>query len=535
MQLCPSGASKLSKISLSSELRGGILPASTSVLHPRSSLPGTIRQLSTSDLNTSDSQLLYANDERIALMSVAALDTPPRSDVEPAANLPPPPPLSPTKSARHSLSTVDRLIGTLRLQRRGRHDTSSDWRVVKLSEAEYEQFQQRLRQEPALLDWFEGKLRYDWDAQDGRLVLRMPSALHERFNASIEGAIDGAIADLVRRLEQSAEKGDGGSAVEDGKLAAELEKLYKGRSATIELKVPSKLVNPSGGSQESDSSLEQEESIVKRSPDASFYHPSQPDHPTLVVEVSYSQQQKDLPYLADSYIVDSAHAIRAVLCIKLPYLSPAAQANPRKRAHWDKTASYSLWRPAFYTADGKRSSLSNDEAIGGCEEDVRGACFRDASGKLVGGALTLRPEDLLPLDSEVLETSSPTSDLVLHIDHRQLCDALDDAEAAMHPSETKKEELKRLAERREALRPRRFRKRKRSPSEELSDGREEWFLLQEMRERGRTDKVDGGYIETARRVRRKVTLEDDGVEVVAGASTASHTGDDHAEASREVG
>ena len=469
-------------------------------------------------------------------MSVAALDTPPSSDVEPAANLPPSPPLSPTKRARRSLSTVDRLIRTLRLQRRGGHDTSSDWRVVKLSEAEYEQFQQRLRQEPALLDWFEGKLRYDWDPQDGRLVVRMPSALHERFNASIEGAIDGAIADLGRRLGQSGEKGDSGRAVEDGKLAAELGKLYKGRSATIELKVPPNLISPSDGSQESGSSSKQEsEKIVKRSPDASFYHPSQPDHPTLVVEVSYSQQQKDLPYLADSYIVDSAHAIRAVLCIKLPYLSPAAQANPKKRAHWDKTAEYSLWRPTFYTADGKRSSLSNDEAIGGCEEDVRGAGFRDASGKLVGGALTLRPDDLLPLDAEVLGNSSPTSDLVVRIDHRRLCDALDDAEAAMHPSETMKEELKRVAERREALRPRRFRKRKRSPSEELSDGREESFLLQEMRERERNDKADGEYIETARRVRRKVTLEDDGVEVVAGASTACHTSNDHAEPSREVG
>ena len=300
--------------------------------------------------------------------------------------------------------------------------------------------------------------------------------------------------------------------------------------------MPPNPISASDGSQESGSSSKQEsEKIVKRSPDASFYHPSQPDHPTLVVEVSYSQQQKDLPYLADSYIVDSAHAIRAVLCIKLPYLSPAAQANPRKRAHWDKTAQYSLWRPAFYTADGKRSCLSNDEAIGGCEEDVKGACFRDASGKLLGGALTLRPDDLLPLDSEVLETSSPTSDLVARIDHHQLCDTLDDAEAAMHPSETKKEELKRLAERREALRPGRFRKRKRSPSEELSEGREESFLLQEMRERERNDKVDGEYIETARRVRRKVTLEDDGFEVVARASTASHTGDDRAEASQEVG
>ena len=471
-------------------------------------------------------------------MSVAALDTPPSSDVEAATNLPPSPPLSPTKSARLSLRVVDRLIGTLRLQRRGQFNAHSDWLVFKLSEAEYAQFGERLREEPGLLGWWEDKVRHDWDAQDGRLVLRMPSALHERFTASIERTIYGAIGELAQRVEENAEKGGGKQAGDDGKLAAELRRVYEGGSTTVQLKAPPKLVRLPGSSQESDSSSEHEEKVVKRSPDASYYHPSQPYHPTLVIEVSYSQRQKDLPRLVESYIIESAHAIRAVLCIKLPYLSPAAQANLQKRAECDKAASYSLWRPCFVTSDGKSTSPANEDridSIGACEEQVKGARFRDAAGNFLAGSLELRLTDLLPAGSEVLERISPTSEMVVRIDHRELFDALTEAEEALWPSDQKKEEMKTLAEKMEAARPKRFMKRKRSPSEELSDGREEAFLLQEMREQEKDAEADREYVETARRVRRNVTLEDGEMEVVGGASTAGHGDEDRVEAFRDVG
>jgi len=71
------------------------------------------------------------------------------------------------------------------------------------------------------------------------------------------------------------------------------------------------------------------EKVVRRSPDATFYHPAQPDYPTVIAEVSYSQQQKELPVLAKSYIIDSSHAICAVVGFKIPYLPPGARGSQK--------------------------------------------------------------------------------------------------------------------------------------------------------------------------------------------------------------
>ena len=327
-------------------------------------------------------------------MSAATLDTPPSSSISPAANLPPSPPLSPTKrgksaghsghsslSSRPTLTAVDRLIGTLRLLRRGRFNTDSDWLVFHLTAAEYAEFEERLVREEELLGFFEDKVHYDWEPPEGNkelgtFVLRMPSALHELFNAGVQRAIEGGIRLLAEQLENNAqdapEGGGGAGSVEDGNLVEELRRLYDGRSTTIQLKVPSNSTSLAGShapSQESasngsnTSSSEHEERTVKRSPDGSFYHPFQPEYPTLVVEVSYSQRQKALPKLAESYIVESAHAVRAVVGFKLPYRSPTTQAavqaavqggveKSKEAPEVDKSASYSLWRPSFVTREG---------------------------------------------------------------------------------------------------------------------------------------------------------------------------------------
>ena len=83
----------------------------------------------------------------------------------------------------------------------------------------------------------------------------------------------------------------------------------------------------------------------KRSPDATLFHPAQPKLPTVVIEVAYSQHQKDMPRLAESYIIDSSHAIQAVVGFKIPYLQPVGQAKSKSNA--DKTAWLSIWRPGI--------------------------------------------------------------------------------------------------------------------------------------------------------------------------------------------
>src|SRR2546421_10954472 len=69
----------------------------------------------------------------------------------------------------------------------------------------------------------------------------------------------------------------------------------------------------------------------KHSPDSAFaYHGSR--YPHVVIEVSYSQKQKDLPYLADAYIVESDEKIGVVIGLDIGYKET-------------KKATLSVWRP----------------------------------------------------------------------------------------------------------------------------------------------------------------------------------------------
>ena len=167
--------------------------------------------------------------------------------------------------------------------------------------------------------------------------------------------------------------------------------------------------------------------------------------------------------------------------------------------------------------------------------------FRDSDGKLVDGALELQLRDLLPDGLDVLEKFPAMSNLAIRMDHKVLYDALIDAERIMYPStapEEMQEEVKKLAGKREAHRPKGFLKRQRSPDEELSDGREEVFLLLEMREQQKEAVVDGEYTEfvetrAARRVRRKV--EDPTEQAEGGASIAAHVNPEPTDSSRDAG
>ena len=101
------------------------------------------------------------------------------------------------------------------------------------------------------------------------LRLCMPSALHERFKICVEEGIDQEIEELGGRLEGSGDKND-------AEIAREVRRVYKGGHTTVGLQV-SKLLNNNQASADSDGG----EKVVKRSPDATWYHPSQPDVPTL--------------------------------------------------------------------------------------------------------------------------------------------------------------------------------------------------------------------------------------------------------------
>lgn len=73
-----------------------------------------------------------------------------------------------------------------------------------------------------------------------------------------------------------------------------------------------------------------DDSSSRHNPDASFKH-VKARFPGVVVEVSYSQKRKDLPRLADDYILGSNGNIRVVVGVDVGYR--------------DKVATLSVWRP----------------------------------------------------------------------------------------------------------------------------------------------------------------------------------------------
>ena len=77
----------------------------------------------------------------------------------------------------------------------------------------------------------------------------MPSHLHERFVALVEDCIADAIAALSSSYRSK-----------DTAVADQLELVYKGRSASIELRAPSEV-----------QALYASQGLSKRNPDASFY------------------------------------------------------------------------------------------------------------------------------------------------------------------------------------------------------------------------------------------------------------------------
>ena len=415
------------------------------------------------------------------------LSTPSSSDIEADTrkHLPPSPPLSPRQPLRPSLSPVDRLLGVFRSCKAGRSlPGGSDWRTFRLSPAELAELEQEIEEDEHLWGWYEDKCRYDYDPTEGRYTLRMPSAVHEFFIADVERAIIDGIAACVENLEKSGDY--------DGDVIAKaLREVHPGRSPTLYLNAP-KLEN---SSQKSRTSGEEAEVVVRRSPDATFFHPSAL-LPPLVVEVSYSQQRKELPRLAESYIVDSQHAIRCVIGLDIPYAEKKKSRVLRKDefAKEEKAATGSVWRPST------EADEDGDE-VGICRQDMDASPFRTASGEPCTGVLELALSDLLP--------SSVLSPLPASAANEKISIPFADLAAFLTTAE-RFAKLPPKSEAASSYAPKRFRKRKRTPSEELSSGREDEYLRLEVAELERERADDREW--RARSRRRVSGIE--GVEVV---------------------
>jgi len=143
----------------------------------------------------------------------------------------------------------------------------------------------------------------------------MPLNLHESFLQQVCSHIE---SQLDRFKKQSIDRNNNVDTI----LRTWAEKLVGDRSADIRLDLAD--ITPDRS---------------KQSPDTSYAH-RDAKFPGLVIEVSYSQKAKDLPKLADNYILGSNGNIKMVLGLDLDYKRGSSLAKAY------------VWRPKFTSVEG---------------------------------------------------------------------------------------------------------------------------------------------------------------------------------------
>jgi hypothetical protein len=155
-----------------------------------------------------------------------------------------------------------------------------------------------------------GFVRYDYNGETHRLVVRMPTGVHELF-------IDG-VEDAIRSQLKAIRSGSGNAA----RFA---QKVRPARSTGIEFPVENALLGRKS----------------KYEPDASFWH-DDAQYPRVIIKVAYSQEKKRLGRLAEDHLLDSDANIRIVVGLDIKY----GKKGSRK-------ATLSVWRTdLFHTPNG---------------------------------------------------------------------------------------------------------------------------------------------------------------------------------------
>lgn len=136
----------------------------------------------------------------------------------------------------------------------------------------------------------------------------MPTPLHETFCAELVDEITSQLKVL--------QNGDGPSA----KFARDIKHFASSR-----VDFPQDINDP-------------ETKYYRREPDASFGH-RQARYPGVILEVCYSQKSREIPYLADDYILNTDGNVKVVVGLDIDY----------KRS---QRAALSVWRPKYVMNQG---------------------------------------------------------------------------------------------------------------------------------------------------------------------------------------
>lgn len=218
----------------------------------------------------------------------------------------------------------------------------------------FEYLYERLEKHPGLVAYFEDEIRKDWDAETGRLILRFkPMALpiHDCFKENILSAIDTELDRIAREYPA---------------LQPLRTKIIRAGHSFIRRK------SASGGSRIPD---------FEKSPDGQMRF-TDTRYPPFLLEVAYSQRNKDLLDTVNTYFDKLPGRICTILGVTIPWASEEKRKAP---SHFH-SASVCLWT----------SELQNDDEL--LIRHVLDAPFRSEQGQALAGDVSISFEAFLPLD-----------------------------------------------------------------------------------------------------------------------------------------
>ncbi|KAH7389270.1 hypothetical protein BKA64DRAFT_680154 [Cadophora sp. MPI-SDFR-AT-0126] len=197
------------------------------------------------------------------------------------------------------------------------------WTAYSLDAEAYTELLRRFECDENLAAFVDHELRFDYFPSTRRLILRMPTAVHEYFIHFVVQEI---------RTQLGAFTGSSGAFAKDVKF---------GGSTRISF---------------------DDSEYGCHDPDGQFKHENA-QYPGVVIEVSYSQKKRDLPHLADEYILGSDANIQCVIGLDIEY-------GGKGKA---KMATWSVWEPVVEEGDNGRKELV-------AKQTVHNTVFRTPTG-----------------------------------------------------------------------------------------------------------------------------------------------------------
>ncbi|TKA49809.1 hypothetical protein B0A49_13400 [Cryomyces minteri] len=349
-------------------------------------------------------------------------------------------PLTPPPSDEKPTSRVTEVLRLLRGLRDGTPVTCEPWQVISFSVSNYEEVHRRLVADESLWGYVNNKVRYDYDSHRQKLVVRMPTPLHDTFIGKV-------VVDIMFQLRIL---GAGSNA------AAQF-------ARSVEPAGSSRIVFRAAPDRESGAPAGIARTRIQHEPDASFAY-EHAKYPGVVIEVSYSQKRKDLSRLADDYILESNGNIRVVVGLDIEYRG-------------SKKATLSVWRPQVVVSerDGHEEMIAAQLVA---DQEFR----REDGTPVTSAALQLQLKDFA---SELVGESYALADEVISLSSDTLCRHLMAAEARLQAEERGLEDLPRPG----------LRKRRRSstPPEQMASDDEAIFRTQEENVAKRVARDDSSY------------------------------------------